>query len=101
MVGVAVGLGRHGWGGALLMHDRSDWLVPAGDAPVPLEQHLRFLDHMAELHGTFWGWEDDVGLTPYDNRWSLFCSHLPVIEAARGSTDAVPPITRGRLGTLR
>lgn len=93
MVAVAVDLGRHGWGGALLMHDRSEWLVPAGDAPVPLEQHLRFLDHMADMHATFWDWEDDVGLTPYHNRWSLFCSHLVAIEAARGSTDAVPPIT--------
>jgi hypothetical protein len=93
MVGVAVELGRHGWGGALLMHDRSEWLVPEGNDPVPIDQHLRFLDHMAEMHATFWGWEDDIGLTPYDNRWSFFCSHLPVIEAARGSTDAVPPIS--------
>ena len=59
MVGVAVELGRHGWGGALLMHDRSEWLVPEGDDPVPLDQHLRFLDHMAEMHATFWDWEDD------------------------------------------
>ena len=93
MVGVAVGLGRHGWGGALLMHDRSEWLVPEGDSPVPLEQHLRFLDHMAELHASFWEWEDDVGLTPYTNRWSFFSAHLPIVEAARGSTDAVPAIT--------
>ena len=92
-VGVAVGLGRNGWGGALLMHDRSDWLVPEGDAPVPLEQHLRFLDHMAELHATFWGWEDDVGLTPYTNRWAFFSSHLAVVEAALGSVGGVPAIT--------
>ncbi len=93
IVSVAVGLGRHGWGGALLMRDRSEWLVPEGDDPVPLAQHLHFLDHMAELHGTFWGWEDDVGLTPYTNRWAFFSSHLPVVEAALGSADAVPPIT--------
>ncbi len=94
MVGIAVGLGRHGWGSALLMHDRSEWLVPAGDDPVPLEQHLRFLDHMAELHATFWEWEDDVGLTPYTNRWSFFTPYMPEIESALGSTDAVPGISR-------
>ena len=49
----------------------------------------------------FWDWEDDVGLTPYDNRWSFFCSHLPVIEAARwvdrrGAADQCT-----RLGAIR
>ncbi|MBW8827375.1 MAG: aminoglycoside phosphotransferase, partial [Acidobacteria bacterium] len=47
MVGVATGLGRNQWGIALLMRDVSDWLVPEGDQPVSLEQHLAFIDHMA------------------------------------------------------
>ncbi len=92
MVGAAGGLGRNGWGCALLMRDRSSWLLPE-DRVVPLDQHLRFLDHMAELHASFWEWEDTVGLMPYSNRWTLFSGHLPVIEAARGGSDAVPPIT--------
>ena len=92
MVGAAGGLGRNGWGCARCsMHDRSSWLLPEGGV-VPLDQHLRFLDHMAELHASFWEWEDTIGLMPYSNRWTLFSSHLPVIEAARGGSDAVPRI---------
>ena len=55
VVGAAAGLGRNGWGAALLMHDVSAWLVPPGDHPVPLDQHLGFMDHMAALHAGFWG----------------------------------------------
>ncbi len=93
MVGVAVGLGRNGWGGALLMRDRSDWLVPEGDEEVPLEQHVRFLEHMGDLHAAFWGWEDTVGLLPYSSRWAFFGRHLPIIEAERGTADGVPAIS--------
>ena len=31
IVGVAEGLGRNGWGAAILMRDVSPWLVPEGD----------------------------------------------------------------------
>ena len=93
MVGVAVGLGRNGWGCALLMRDRSDWLVPEGDEEVPLEQHVRFLEHMGDLHAAFWGWEDTVGLLPYSSRWAFFGRHLPIIEAERGTADGVPAIS--------
>jgi hypothetical protein len=37
------------------MRDVSGSLVPEGDEPVLLHQHLTFLDHMAALHTTFWG----------------------------------------------
>src|SRR5437763_2488486 len=47
IVGVATGLGRNGWGAALLMRDVGEWLVPEGDDAVSLEQERRFLDHMA------------------------------------------------------
>ena len=91
MVGAAAGLGRNGWGCALLMRDRSSWLLP-DDGVVRLDQHLRFLDHMAELHAYFWNWEDTVGLTPFANRWACFSSHLSAIEADRGTE--VPAIVR-------
>jgi hypothetical protein len=90
VVRVAAGLGRHGWGAALLMRDVGPWLVPEGDDPLPLEQHLRFLDHMAVLHATFWGWEDTVGLTPFSNRYLFFGPWLTRTEAALGSTATVP-----------
>ena len=45
---------RAAGGCALLMRDVTAWLVPATDAPIPLEQHERFLRHMAALHASFW-----------------------------------------------
>ena len=40
---------------AMLMHDVGRWLVPVCDEPIPMAQHLSFLDHMAALHAHFWG----------------------------------------------
>lgn len=79
-------------GAALLMHDVSEWLVPEGDAPVPLDQHLRFLDHMAQLHAAFWGWDDTVGLTPLASRYLWFAPCVVECERVRGFPDAVPRI---------
>src|ERR1700730_6574230 len=41
-------------GCAVLMRDVSPWLVPVTDEPISLDQHLRFLRHMAALHAAFW-----------------------------------------------
>ena len=92
VVGAASGLGRNGWGAALLMRDVSDWLVPEGDDAVPLDQHLGFLDHMAALHSTFWGWSDDLELTPSQHRYLEFSPESMELEAAKGWPDAVPPL---------
>ena len=92
VVGAATGLGRHGWGAALLMRDVSAHLVPPGDAPLPFEQHRRFLDHMAALAAHFWGFTDTIGLTPIRNRWLCFGPGMLAAEAERGWPDAVPPI---------
>jgi hypothetical protein len=94
MVGAAAGLGRHGWGAAILMRDVSPWLVPEGDALIDPEQEARLLDHMAQLHAAFWGWHDDVGLAPAASRYTYFTSHLPEIEQRLGSLAAVPPTIR-------
>ncbi|HEV3227084.1 MAG TPA: phosphotransferase [Acidimicrobiales bacterium] len=72
MIGAAAGLGRNGWGAALLMRDLSDELVPAGDDPITLDDHLGYLDTMAALAARTWNWVDDVGLVPLGNRWSWF-----------------------------
>jgi hypothetical protein len=90
IVGVAAGLGRNGWGVALLMRDVSAWLVPEGDEPVPLEQHLGFLDHMARLHAAFWGWQDTVDLAPARHRYGEFATDNVSLEGARGWPDVVP-----------
>jgi hypothetical protein len=92
VVGVAEGLGRNGWGAALLMRDLSPWLVPAGDERVSLEQHLRFLDHMAAVAARFWNWTDTVGLLPYAHRWLWFGVDMLAVEEGRGWQDHVPPI---------
>lgn len=75
--------------GRVLLHDVSDHLLPQ-DQPFSQPQHLRFLDHMAALHAAFWGWQDDVGLTPLSVRYDVFGPATAALEAARG-TDAVVP----------
>ena len=52
VVGAATGLGRNGWGAALLMRDMSPWLVPEGDesgAPGPAPPLPRAHGHPARL----------------------------------------------------
>jgi hypothetical protein len=90
IVGAAAGLGRHSWGAALLMRDASADLVPSGDDPIPLGQQLGFMDHMAALHATFWGWHDDLGLAPLTNRLVEFHPDSIACEAVKGWPDAVP-----------
>lgn len=86
-----VGAAWDGGSGAILMHDVGEWFLPEGDSEIPLDQHLRFLDHMAELSASFWGWTDTVGLAPLGNRYLIFHHrYLPEIEAAVGGTAAVP-----------
>ena len=89
---VVVGVARDGRRGVLLMHDVGAHLVPEGDDPIPLEQHLRFLDHLATLHATFWGWEDDIGLTTDGIRYAMFGPSVVRVEAELGNDSAIPPL---------
>jgi hypothetical protein len=90
VVGVAGGLGRNGWGGAILMRDLSAELVPAGDDPLTLQRHLGFLDDLAALSARMLGWHDDVGLMPLVSRWTWFNPACLEVEAARGWPEPVP-----------
>lgn len=92
VVGAAEGLGRNGWGAALLLRDVGGELVPPGDAPLALDEHLRFMDHMAALAARFWGFEDTVGLTPLATRWAWFGPGMLDVERERGWPDPVPRI---------
>lgn len=92
MVGCAVGLGRNGWGCAVLLRDVADLLVPDDDTPLPLDQHLRFLDHMAALHAALWEWRDTVGLSPAASRYNEFSALAIAAELARPDPAAVPVI---------
>lgn len=78
---------------ALLMHDVADRLV-ADDLQVGLEQHRRFLDHMAALHARFWGWQDDHGLMSLHQRYMLLAPLQAEIEAERGGDAAVLRLVR-------
>jgi len=75
---------------ALLMHDVGPWLVPATDELVPVEQHERFLDHMATLHAAFWGTRIDV-VAPAD-RYLELSPRMAAAEAAIGSDHLVPQL---------
>jgi hypothetical protein len=77
--------------GMVLLHDVSDALIST-EVPVTVEQHARFMDHMAALHATFWGWRDDVGLTPRRRRYLLFSPAVSAAEAARGTEAVVPKV---------
>ena len=101
VVGAASGLGRNGWGAALLMRDVSDWLVPEGDDAVPLDQHLGFLDHMAALHS------DVLGLVRRP-RADAIPAPLPRVQSGEhgaGSGEGLArrgaPADRGGLETVR
>jgi hypothetical protein len=90
VAGVATGEGRHGWGGAVLMHDRGECFVPDDDTLISVEQHERFLDHMAALHARFWGFRDPLGIIGDGTRLLIFNEWLPGIEE-RLQSHAGPP----------
>ncbi|MBI2705253.1 MAG: phosphotransferase [Actinobacteria bacterium] len=92
VVNVASGLGRNGWGGALLMRDESEHFIPDEDAPIDVDDHLLFMENMAAFHAHFWGWRDTIGFTSAGNRWLLFNDHLAEIEEQLQSAATVPPL---------
>jgi hypothetical protein len=92
VVGAAAGLGRNGWGGALLLRDVSEHLIPEGDTLLSLEDHRQLLDHLADLSATFWGAEGVPELLSLESRWSAFSPGWLAAEGALGWPDAVPRI---------
>ena len=92
MVGAAAGLGRNAWGAALLMRELGDELVPAGDDPISIEEHLGYLDTMAALAARTWNWVDDIGLVPLGNRWTWFSDGNLAFERSRRWPNPVPRI---------
>jgi hypothetical protein len=86
-----VAAGFDGTEGLVLLRDVSAALLEPDVAFTPA-QHTRYLEHMAALHAAFWGWQDDVGLTPLARRYLLFSPAVAEAEAARGSTALVPRV---------
>ena len=86
-----VGAALDGTVGAILQRDVTTGLLPTDEA-FPLERHQQFLDHMAALHARFWGWRDDIGLTPLTTRYLVFSPIVSQTEAAIGSGAIVPRV---------
>jgi hypothetical protein len=79
-------------GCALLMRDVTPWLVPATDAPITLDQHARFLRHMAALHAEFWECGPEFDVVPAMHRYLELSPWMATAEAAVGSAHLVPQL---------
>jgi hypothetical protein len=84
---------------SMLMRDVGPYLVPPGDAQVPLAQHDGFITHMAELAAAFWGWTDDIGLTTVAQRLRFFAPGN--IAAELTAADVPGPIAAAAEGWRR
>jgi len=77
----------------LLMNDVADTFVAEGSDPLTLEQHRRFIDHMAQLHATFWGATDDLPeLTAMTTRYMALTPLTAEVEASLGVPSEVPAL---------
>jgi hypothetical protein len=74
----------------VLMRDVGPWLVPVSDQPIGIEQHLRFLAHMAALHAAFWAAGPEVEVVPAMHRYLELSPWTAQAEAARGDPPLVP-----------
>jgi hypothetical protein len=85
--------------GMILLRDVTDQLLTPGQR-FTLEEHIRFLDNMAAMHAAFWGWHDDVGLTPLATRYRIFAPAVAEAEALLGSSAVVPKVMADGWGRL-
>lgn len=85
-----IGVAQEPGGCAVLMHDVTPWLVPATDDLIPLDQHQRFVEHMAVMHAAFWECGEEVDVVPAMHRYLELSPWTAEAEAAIGSTHLVP-----------
>jgi hypothetical protein len=95
IVAMALEGGRLG----ILMTDRSEDLVPPGDDVLPVEQHDRFVEHLAIFHAAFLGWRDTIGLQALSRRFLFFAPEVIAPELAR--PDVPGPIAAAAEGWQR
>ena len=79
-------------GCAVLMRDVSPWLVPVTDEPISLDQHLRFLRHMAALHAAFWACGPEFDVVPAMHRYLELSPWMAQAESATGAAPLVPQL---------
>lgn len=89
-VGAARWDGPNGIETAVLMRDVGHSVVPDGDSVVPLDQHLQFIDRMAELHATFLEFNGVSGLMPLQNRYLFLSPDTAKAELEYDSTSEIP-----------
>jgi hypothetical protein len=85
-----VGVAKDPDGCVLLMRDVGEWMVPVTDDSIPLDQQLRFLDHMAAMHAEFWGAGEEIEVIPVMHRYLELSPWIAETEAALGSSQLVP-----------
>ena len=85
-----VGVAQEGGVTVLLMRDVGDWLVPVSDDPISLDQHLRFLDHMAAMHASFWDTKLDIDVVDSRTRYLELSPQTAEREAALGYDHPLP-----------
>ena len=86
----------------LLLRDIGPCLVPEGDAVVPADHHADFLEALAALSASTWGWRDTIGLCPLENRFRFFAPATIAPELARDWADGIPgPVAAADLGWHR
>jgi hypothetical protein len=74
------------------MRDVTPWLVPATDAPLPVGQHVGFLQHMAAVHACFMNCGAEYEVVPETHRYLELSPWMAEAEAAIGSTHLVPQL---------
>jgi hypothetical protein len=85
--------GPASWGRyTLVMRDVTPWLVPATDAPLPVGQHVGFLQHMAAVHACFMDCGAEYEVVPETHRYLELSPWMAEAEAAIGSTHLVPQL---------
>ncbi len=83
----------------VVMRDVGDHVIPEGDDPVTVEQHRGFLTHMANMHASYWGWHDELGLQPMALRLLPFAPATIAPELAR--PDVPGPVAVADVGWSR
>lgn len=78
----------------VLMRDVGEHLMPTVGT-WPTNQHVRLLDHMAELHASFWAFEDTLSLLPMNARYTVLTPHMSRFEAELGEPAGVPAMIPG------
>ncbi|HSG78735.1 MAG TPA: aminoglycoside phosphotransferase [Acidimicrobiia bacterium] len=91
-IGASLTRGEEGVTGALLMRDVAAWVVPDGDSMLDADLQLQILDRMAELHATFWGWRDGIGLMPLERRYLFLSPAMARRELEIDPEGVIPPL---------